>query len=406
MREHIDRKGFIALTGATSLAAFLAACGGSDPAATTAAATGDAQASGITSEEAAAGPKFDPAAEPDGTIEVFTWAGYDDSETDGAPWMWSQYQGGAYGTKSPLKFTFLEDDPQALAKVAAGYAPDIIHPCIDYTQQWKDGGLIQPFDMSLLPDFAGIPEAISAGGVIDGQQYFVPFDVGFSCLTYDADVVNFDKVGGEESWEILLDDTYKGKMAFFSEAVSTIKVGHLINKGAVDPNVMTTEDIAAAKETALKVKANLRNYWTSQTDTVNDFVNGNLVATYTWPDGYWKIKNHPKMKGRNIKYMQPTQGRLAWTCGMVLNSQTKQPGRATMAMASTNTPQAGANLLDIYQYAAAQQEGVMDLIKDKALIKAFSIDDPTAWAPPKAWFEAPLPNFREYVMAGQEVKSA
>jgi len=404
MREHMDRKGFLALTGATSLAAFLAACGGSSDSSSE--AVNEAQADGVTAEEAAASGSFDPATEPSGPIEVFTWAGYDDTEGDGAPWMWSQYKEGPYGSESPLKFTFLEDDGQALSKVASGYSPDIIHPCIAYTQQWKEAGLIQPVDLNLLPDFDGVPEAIKAGGVIDGAVYMVPFDVGFSCLTYDADVVNFDKVGGEESWEILLDDTYKGKMALFSDDAAIVKIGHLINKGAVDPNVMTTEEIAAAKETAIKVKANLRNYWTSQTDTVNDFLNGNLVATYTWPDGYWKIKNDPKMKDRNSKYMQPTQGRLAWVCGMVLSSATKQPGRATLAMASSNTPQAGADLTDVFQYASAQQKGVIDLIKDKELISAFDIDKPEAWEPPQAWFEAPLPNYREYIAAGQEVKSA
>jgi hypothetical protein len=29
-----------------------------------------------------------------------------------------------------------------------------------------------------------------------------------------------------------------------------------------------------------------------------------------------------------------------------------------------------------------------------------------AWEPPNAWFEAPLPNYREYITAGQEVKAA
>ena len=137
----------------------------------------------------------------------------DDDPKAGLPPMWQQYKDGPYGTKSPLKFTLLDDDTQALAKVASGYSPDIVHPCIAYTQQWKDGGLIQPLDLNLLPDFGGIPDAIKAGGVIDGVPYHMPFDVGFSCLTYDADAISFDNVGGEESWEILLDDTYKGKMA-------------------------------------------------------------------------------------------------------------------------------------------------------------------------------------------------
>ena len=408
MHEHLNRKGFLAMTGGVSLAAFLAACGGSssDDGAATTSAINDAAAEGLEAEETAAGGSFDPASEPDGPIEVFTWAGYDDDPENGAPWMWSQYTDGEYGQSSPLQFTFLENDQQALAKVASGYNPDIIHPCIAYTVQWKEAGLIQPVDMSLLPDFDGIPEAISAGGIIDGATYMVPFDVGFSCLTYDADVVDFENSGGEESWKVLLDDRYKGKMALFSDDVAIIKIGHLINNGAVDPNQIATEDIPAAKETALKVKSNLRNYWDSQQSTIDDFVNGNLVATYTWPDGYWSIKNHPKMKDRNIKYMRPVEGRLAWVCGTVLNAQTERPGRATMAMAATITPEAGASLTDIFQYSSAQQKGVMDLIQDKALISAFDIDKPEAWEPPNAWFEAPLPNYRDYVQAGQEVKAA
>ena len=147
-----------------------------------------APADGVTAEESAAGSTgFDPASEPGGEIEIFTWAGYDDSPEEGLPAMWEQYKAGEYASASPLKWTFLEDDQQALAKVASGYNPDIIHPCIAYTQQWKDGGLIQPLDLNLLPDFGGIPDAIKAGGVIDGVPYHMPFDVGFSCLTYDAD---------------------------------------------------------------------------------------------------------------------------------------------------------------------------------------------------------------------------
>jgi spermidine/putrescine transport system substrate-binding protein len=403
LNSTMSRKGFVAMTGAAGLAAFLAACGGSDSSSDS---VNEAEADGVTAEEAAAGGSFDPATEPGGPIEIFTWAGYDDTEGDGAPWMWSQYQESEYNADSPLKFVFLEDDGQALSKVASGYSPDISHPCIAYTVQWKEAGLIQPLDLKLLPDFDGIPTAISTGGVIDGVPYMVPFDVGFSCLTYDADVVNFDNVGGAESWEILLDDTYKGKMALFSDDVAIIKIGNLINEGAVDPNVMTTEQIAAAKETALKIKPNLRNYWTSQTDTVNDFVNGNLVATYTWPDGFWKIKNHPKMKGRNIKYMWPSEGRLAWVCGFVLSAATKQPGRASQALASANTPTAGAALTDNFQYASAQQKDVAALIQDKELVKAFSIDDPTAWEAPRTWFEAPLPNYKAVIDAGEEVKAS
>ncbi len=223
-----------------------------------------------------------------------------------------------------MKFTFLENDQQALAKVASGVQYDLIHPCIAYWPDYKAAGLIQAFDPSLLPDYEGIPAAIRDPGVgPDGLIYHVPFDIGFSTLTYRADKVN----PKELSWNLLQDAAYKGRMSLFSDEVSIIKIGHLINAGKpVDPNKLTQDEINAAADTMKQIAPNLRNFWGSQTDTVNDFVNGNIDITYTWPDGYWKIKTHPKMKGVPIEYLQPKEGRLAWVCGLVLGANTKVPG--------------------------------------------------------------------------------
>ncbi len=205
---------------------------------------------------------------------------------------------------------------------------------------------------------------------------------------------------------LLLDERYKGKMSFFSDPVGIILTSFQMNEGNIDPYVISTEQIAAAKETALKWKPNMRNYWSAENDAIEDFVNGNVVVTYAWPGGYWRIKNHPKMKGRNIKYMQPVEGRGVWVCGMVLTQTAKRPGRAMLAMASANRPQAAADLTDFYQYAAAQQRGVDALIKNRELIEIFQLDQPDAWKPPLAWPDRPLPNQREVQVAGEEVKSA
>jgi spermidine/putrescine-binding protein len=288
--------------------------------------------------------------------------------------------------------------------VASGYNPDIIHPCIAYTKDWQAAGLIQPFDTALLPDYEGIPEAIRGGGVIDGQVYLVPFDIGFSTLTYRTDKIPLAE--GEESWNILIDPAYAGKLSTYSDDVTIIKIGALINEGAIDPNVLTTEQIQAAKETMIQAKPQIRNFWGNQNDAINDFVNGNVWATYTWPDGYYKIKNHPKMKDVEVKYMWPKEGRLGWVCGFVINSASERPGRSTLAVAAANTPEVGAWLTDAFQYTSAQQDGVQELIKNKDLITEFSLDDPTAFAPPRAWFETPLENRKEYVDAGTEVKAA
>jgi len=380
--QRYTRRGALGVGGGIGLAALLAACGGGSD--------------GVTGAGSGA---LDATTEAGGPIEIFEWAGYEAKE------MWANYLAGPYATDSPLKFTFLENDQQALAKVASGYNPDIIHPCVAYTKDWQAAGLIQPWDTSLLPDYEGIPATIREGGMIDGKVYHVAFDVGFSTLTYRADKIPITTE--EESWSVIMDPAYKQKIAIFSDDVAIIKIGALINWGEPkDPNVLTTEEIQAAKETMIKAKPQIRNFWGSQTDTINDFVNGNVWATYTWPDGYYKIKNHPKMKDVDVRYMSPKEGRLAWVCGFVLNANSKQPGRAHEAVAAANTPAVAAWLTDAFQYGGAQQNGVTDLIKNKELIKAFSLDDPSAFEPPRAWFEKPLDNRKEYVDAATEVKAA
>ncbi len=187
-RSKLSRRGFVAMTGAASLGALLAACGGGgsggdeEASATTAAAGGGETAPAETAARRRPGRRRGrrsiPASEPDGEIVAFEWVGYEAED------MWATYINGEYGQKSPLKFEFLEDDNQALAKVASGYNPDLIHPCVAYVEDWKAAELIQPFDTALLPDYEGIPEAIRAGGVVDGQVYHVAFDIGFSALTY------------------------------------------------------------------------------------------------------------------------------------------------------------------------------------------------------------------------------
>ena len=402
--HHLNRRGFFTATGGISVAAFLAACGGSSGGGSSSDTAPAPVASGDTgaATTAPAGPKFDAATEPDGTITLFEWAGYEET-TD----MWKAYVKGEYGTKSPLKVTLLEDDQQALAKVAAGSFFDVIHPCVAYVPDWKNAGLIQELDPSLLPDLKGVPDSVLAASKIDGALYHVPFDIGFSTFAYRTDRV--DIPAGQESWSIILDPKYKKRISLFSDPVAIIKIGALINDGGngLNPNQLTSDQIGAAKETMIKALPQIRNFWTSQTQTKKDMIAGNIDIAYFWPDGFYGAKTELAKQNVEVKYSQPKEGRLAWVCGLVLHAQSKQPGRAHAAIAAANSPASATWLIDNYQYATAQQDpSVAAAVVNRDLIKEFSIDDPTAFAPPKAWLEAALPNRADYVKAGEEVKAS
>ena len=130
----------------------------------------------------------------------------------------------------------------------------------------------------------------------------------------------------EESWNLILDERYKGRIGFFSDGVAIIKVGGLIN-GVADPNEMTQDEIEAAKETMIQAKPNIRTFWTSQTDAIKEFVAGNIDIMYAWPDAYFTIARR-SMPGVDDQYMQPKEGRLAWVCGYVLHKDSSRAGLA------------------------------------------------------------------------------
>ena len=133
--------------------------------------------------------------------------------------------------------------------------------------------------------------------------------------------------------------------------MTIIKIGALINEGAIDPNVLTTEQIEAAKETMIKAKPQPRNFWDSNQDepstTSSTATSGRPTCG---PTATTTIKNSPKMKDVDVRYMWPKEGRLAWVCGFVLHANSERPGRRTLVVAAANTPDAAAALTDNFQY--------------------------------------------------------
>ena len=72
---------------------------------------------------------------------VFTWGGYELPE-------FHQKYIEKHG-ESP-DFTLFGDEDEAFAKVAAGFRPDLSHPCSPLTKKWRDAGLTQAIDTSRL----------------------------------------------------------------------------------------------------------------------------------------------------------------------------------------------------------------------------------------------------------------
>ena len=246
-------------------------------------------------------------AAPEDHPNVFTWEGWD------SPLHHLEYEK-KHG-EFP-NFSIFGDEEEAFAKMKAGAQFDVTHPCSYKVEIWRDAGLLQPIDTSQLSHWDDvIPSLKEIPGMNVGDDiYFAPADWGLTSVLYRPDLVD-EKYQEEETWEILWDERYAGRLSMSDSLIDGVMVAAIV-AGANDPFNMSDDEVAATRELLRKQLPLLRYWWTSPTDLENSMAAGELVATSSWNDAYTGLK----AAGVNVKYMQPKEGAMTWVCGLCLMS--------------------------------------------------------------------------------------
>ena len=375
LRRRLTRGQFVQLSAVAAGTAFLAACGGSDE------SSGSA---GSMEEES-------------GNLSVLEWAGYE-YPTYGGKGTNGVLEPYVTSAKKP-SYTFLTSDDQALGKVRGGFKPDIVHPCVSYVQDWVDLDYIQPWDTSLLTSFDDLNPSLVEGGKIDGKQYFIPADWGFSSVLYRSDKVEPD---GEESWNLFYDDRYKGKISWWDSPIENFLIyGYTQGFDAYDWDLWTDAQLEEAKKFLIEKKKNVRNMWSSQTDFDNDIANGNVWIGYAWGGSYTAAKD----RKLDVVYAEPKEGRLSWNCGFVLAKDTENFHHAHAYVDQWVSPASAAWIIPNYAYGHVNTAVDTSAI-DPGLVSVFHLDDPSALEEPKAHIERYVPDRRRFAKAWDEVKAA
>jgi spermidine/putrescine-binding protein len=400
LQRRLSRGGFLKIGAVAAGASVLAACGsGDDEEAAAPPPAEPAEPAGASPEPAPPAAPTPPPIEDEsnGELEVFEWAGYEYPTYggEGDTGVLQPY----VDTLGPPKYTFLTSDDQALGKVRAGFAPDIVHPCVDYLGQWQELGVIQPWDTSLLTNWANALPSLVQGGQIDGQQYFIPVDWGFSSPLYRADKV---EPQGEESWTLFYDDRYEGKISWWDSPLENFVIWGYVN-GVSDPWNMTDAELDEARDFLVSKKGLVRNFWASQTDLDADIAAGNVWIAYAWGGSYTAAKD----AGLDVVYSRPKEGRLAWNCGFILLNDSDQYYHAHEYVDDWLSPASAEWMISNYAYGHVNTS--VDLTKiDPQLVEVFSLDDPAGTQEPNAHYARPVPSDRrrEYAKRWDEVKAA
>ena len=180
---------------------------------------------------------------------------------------------------------------------------DIFHPYTGWLQFYVDEGLVEEIDTSKLTNWDKVPDSFKKIGQINGKQYFLPWDWGFTSILYRTDKVP----EGVNSWAALMDPEVQGPHLHVGRRP---RRGHRV---LVHPRLGRDRDHRRAARRAIKEewidqrKVNLF-YWAGEPELWTAWQNGDVWVAYAWQGAYATLLG----QGVPVAYANPKEGRNSW----------------------------------------------------------------------------------------------
>ncbi len=234
---------------------------------------------------------------------VFTWTGYDD------PGLFPAYQE-KYGALP--RFTFWGDEEEGVAKLLSGFSPDVIFPCFYKIKKWYETGRLDAVDTAKLSHWEDIfPSLRALDGVEQGGNVvWVPIDWGQTSVLYRTDLA--PEYVGNETWGILWDPKYQGRVAAFDSLVDAVVASGIMAGLDNIFDYRSDEDLEAAREWTRKLVQQVRFFSNDPTTLEQGLASGEIIAATAWAESLVRLKE----QGLPVEYMNPKEGRMTWVCGL------------------------------------------------------------------------------------------
>jgi spermidine/putrescine-binding protein len=324
-----------------------------------------------------------------GEITYFGWAGYDD------PSFHKNYTDKHGGSPN---YMFWGSEDEAFQKLMAGFNADVVAPCTYEVPRWVDGGIVQPVDESRLTNLADMFPSVTGieGTKINGQRYFVPMDWGNSTIVYRTDLIDPEYVQ-DNSWNVLFDERYKGRVATFDDNVN-VEIAALL-LGYDNIFSLTDEQLVEVRKKLMQQREVLRFYWTDVTQIDQALASGELVAAYAWNESYVRLKG----QGVPVGFMVPKEGIFTWCCGLMIHAKTENIDASYDLINAMTTPETGAYEIENWGYGHANQKA-FELVSAEKL-QELNLSTPEALLNAGIFFQPLAPDIQvKYTKILEEVK--
>jgi len=242
---------------------------------------------------------------------LYTWGGYE------VPEMHGEYIE-KYGASPNM--SLWGDEEEAEAKMRAGFHPDVSMPCSYKVKKWTDLKFIKPVDTDrlshwndVIPVLKTVPDTF-----IGDDRMMVTAWWGLTSVTFRTDLAPEYIPEDKHTWGILWDPKYEGRLSMIDSLIDGVMVA-AIYSGAKDPFNMTPDEVENVRQLMREQRPLLRYYTNDVTSWEQALASGEVIAAASWNDTATRLSKD----GLPVMFMNPKEGPMTWTCGLVLNSWIK-----------------------------------------------------------------------------------
>ncbi len=311
-REFIARAGALGL-GLSSIGTLLAACGPRKPA-----PGGEAALGGVEKE-----------------LAIYNWSDYVAEDTI------TNFER-EFGVR--VTYDTYESNEEMLARVRARPdAYDIVIPTNYAVTLLAAQHLLAPLRKRYLPNVANMAPTF-VNPVFDPDNiHSIAYQWGTTGYAYRKDKV----AGTPDSWGILLDGRYKGRMTQMDDMRDAI--GAWLRYRGKSLNSTDPTELAQARNDALAARRNLKAYISAQ-------VKGQLVSGDVWVAQLWNGDTaQAQAEQPEIGYVLPREGCTIWTDSMVVMAAGAHPRAAHEFINYVLRPEVGAAISTATGYGSPNQ---------------------------------------------------
>ena len=314
--------------------------------------------SGQTGDASGASSSDGQAAEEPNELSVLEWSGYEAED------FWTDFKTASPDTE--VTFEFGDTDANILAQMQGGSQADIFHFYTGWQQFYVDEGLVREIDTSKLTNWDAVPEDFKALGQIDGKQYFLPWDWGFTSILY-----NTEQVDEVTSWDVLFDPQYAEHVSMWNDGPAAVTVSSYVH--GYDETAITDEQLADIEAEWIAQKPLNAFYWSSEYEDLCPAVqDGTVWIAYAWQGCYATAL----AAGDPVAYATPEEGRNSWVGLYGINADTDSYDLALEFLDLKLAELSCSNAVTLFYYGCANAD-VMAAIDDPVLVEAFGLDDPS-----------------------------